>query len=345
MCFAAAARQIQNPVLSLHPARHNQRRCCCNSEGKTCRCGRDYLRLQALTFFVGSIASVRQIAPRRAGGMLIAISSPYRKAGLMFNKWKVAFGKDDPRVLVVRAPSALLNPTVDQAGIDAALADDPEAAKSEWMAEWRSDLASFLDDRSIDDAIDNARPLELPPRDGYFKYHCFVDMSGGRSDFSTCCVSHAEGERIVIDAIRGRAGDPAAATQEFCNLATAYGCDQIVGDNYGADLVAGPYRERGMTYTVSSLVRSEIYLATLAIWTRGLVSMPDHPAAIRELRMLERKVARSGRDSVNHPPGQHDDHANALCGAIYLAAAEGSNRFEPAFVSVPWGGPHGRHRK
>jgi hypothetical protein len=146
---------------------------------------------------------------RKASGMLIAISSPYRKSGLMYNKFKSAFGQDDKRVLVVRAASALLNPTVDQAAIDAALLDDPESARSEWLAEFRSDLSGYLDDKSIDDAIDNSRPLELPPKSGV-RYHTFVDMSGGRSDFSTCCVCHVEGERIIIDAIRGRAGDPAA---------------------------------------------------------------------------------------------------------------------------------------
>jgi hypothetical protein len=266
------------------------------------------------------IETARALEPALAttGGMLTILSSPYRKVGLLYQLHRDYFGRSDDDTLVVAGPSVLFNPTLNKELIAKAHELDAESARSEWDGEFRSDLSGFLDDLSIDDAIDHARPLELPPRDG-FDYWCFVDMSGGRADLSTCCVSHLEGERVVIDVILGRAGDPAAATEEYAALAKSYRCTRITGDNYGADLVAGPYRECGVEYAVSPLVRSEIYLATLPTWTRGLVSMPNHAVTIRELRMLERKVARSGRDSVNHPPGQHDDHANSLCGSIYLA--------------------------
>jgi hypothetical protein len=251
---------------------------------------------------------------------LTILSSPYRKVGLLYQLHRDYFAKDDDDTLVVAGPSTLFNPTLSKELIAKAHELDAEAARSEWDGEFRSDLSGFLDDQSIDDAIDHARPLELPPRDN-IDYWCFADMSGGRADFSACCLSHLEGERVVVDVIRGRPGDPGAATEEYAVLAKQYRCTRITGDNYGADLVSGPYRELGMEYAVSPLVRSEIYLATLPTWTRGMVSMPNHAATIRELRMLERKVARSGRDSVNHAPGQHDDHANSLCGAIYLAVS------------------------
>lgn len=37
---------------------------------------------------------------------------------------------------------------------------------------------------------------------------------------------------------------------------------------------------------------------------------------------LERRTARSGRDSIDHAPGGHDDVANAVAGAIVLAASK-----------------------
>jgi hypothetical protein len=40
---------------------------------------------------------------------------------------------------------------------------------------------------------------------------------------------------------------------------------------------------------------------------------------IRELRLLERRTSRSGKDSVDHPQNGSDDHANAFAGAMYLA--------------------------
>ena len=47
--------------------------------------------------------------------------------------------------------------------------------------------------------------------------------------------------------------------------------------------------------------------------------LPDHPKLLRELRLLERHTARSGKDSVDHPRGGHDDLANACAGAIVMA--------------------------
>jgi hypothetical protein len=35
---------------------------------------------------------------------------------------------------------------------------------------------------------------------------------------------------------------------------------------------------------------------------------------------LERRTARGGKDSIDHSPGQHDDVANAVAGALVLAA-------------------------
>ena len=37
-----------------------------------------------------------------------------------------------------------------------------DAARSEWDAEFRADIATFLDDELIEAAIDRSRPLELP---------------------------------------------------------------------------------------------------------------------------------------------------------------------------------------
>jgi hypothetical protein len=72
----------------------------------------------------------RAIRPGMAtlpGSMLIGITSAYRRSGLAYDRWQRHYGKNDPKVLVIRAESRALNPTLDQAEVDAALADDPGA--------------------------------------------------------------------------------------------------------------------------------------------------------------------------------------------------------------------------
>jgi hypothetical protein len=77
-------------------------------------------------------------------GMIVGISTPHKKSGLLFNKWKQHFGKNDPDVLVIQSPSRTLNPTLPAEVVEQALADDPVAAAAEWLAEWRDDISGFV---------------------------------------------------------------------------------------------------------------------------------------------------------------------------------------------------------
>jgi hypothetical protein len=46
------------------------------------------------------------------------------------------------------------------------------------------------------------------------------------------------------------------------------------------------------------------------------VDLLDLPRAIAQLISLERRTARGGRDSIDHPPGTRDDIANAIAGLV-----------------------------
>ena len=63
--------------------------------------------------------------------VIVGISSPYRKAGLLYRKFREHFARNSDDVLVIRAPTVALNPTVDRAVIDRAMEADPTAAKAE----------------------------------------------------------------------------------------------------------------------------------------------------------------------------------------------------------------------
>ena len=117
-------------------------------------------------------------------GMLFGISTPYRKVGLLYQKHRDCFGVMIPTCWWSAGPSQAFNPTLDPRVIARAIASDPEGARAEWEAEFRADIAAFLDDESINAAVDPARPLELPPRPN-ISYAAFCDASGGRHDAYT----------------------------------------------------------------------------------------------------------------------------------------------------------------
>jgi Terminase large subunit, ATPase domain len=260
-----------------------------------------------------------------SGGMLIGISTPYRKVGLLHQKWRDNFGVTNDDVLVVQGPSTAFNPTLTQAKIDAAVADDPHGARAEWEATFRTDLAAFLDDATVDAAVDRDRPLELPPRTAH-RYSAFVDPSGGRHDAFTLCIGHREGELFVADVVRGVRPpfDPHEVTRDFAALCREYRIMQVTGDRYSAEWVTTAFSSAGITYKPAEKNKSELYLEALPLFTRGAVSIPDLPPLVRELRLLERATHRGGKDSVDHPRRNgSDDYANALCGCAVSVKSPG----------------------
>lgn len=256
------------------------------------------------------------------GAMLIGISSPYRRGGLLFDRWRHSYGKPDDDVLVIKGPSPLFNPTLPQSVIDAALARDPEAAAAEWLAEWRSDVGDFIDRELVESAIDVGVTVRPPMASG--GHFAFADPSGGRGDGFACGIAHAEGNVAVLDALYERRPpfNPSDVVADVAALLRSYGCSTVVGDRYAAEWVVEAFAKEGIRYEASERDRSAIYLDALPLFTSGRARLLDSPRLAHQFASLERRTSRAGRDRVDHPPGGADDLANAAAGALVLAGSD-----------------------
>jgi hypothetical protein len=127
------------------------------------------------------------------------------------------------------------------------------------------------------------------------------------------------------DVVRGRRPpfDPQQVVEEFVTLVKQFGIYQVTGDRYSAEWVASAFSQRGIRYVPSDKSKSDIYLEVLPLFTRGVISIPDLPPLIRELRLLERQTHRGGRDTVDHPKRGSDDFANALAGCASISVTGG----------------------
>ena len=252
------------------------------------------------------------------GSMLIGISTPYRRAGLLWQKHRDHFGQDDDDVLVVQGPSRLFNPTLDQRIVDEALARDPAVARAEWLAEWRDDIATFINRELIEFAVDLGVTVR-PPVAG-ISYRAFCDPSGGMSDLFTCGIAHAEGEIAVLDCLLEIAApfNPTTATGDVAKTLKSYGLSEVVGDRYAASWVVDAFSRHGVRYTHSERDRSAIYADALPLFTSGRVRLLDNRKVVAQIAGLERRTASFGRDRIDHPAGGHDDLSNSAAGALVL---------------------------
>ena len=162
--------------------------------------------------------------------------------------------------------------------------------------------------------------FELQPVRGTH-YFGFTDPSGGSSDSMTLAICHREGERVVVDCVRERRPpfSPDDVVFECTATLRAYRVMAVRGDRYGGDWPAERFRAHGITYEPAQQTKSDLYRDLLPLLNSGRVELLDNLRLTTQLAGLERRVARGGRDSIDHGPAGHDDLANAVAGAVALA--------------------------
>jgi hypothetical protein len=251
--------------------------------------------------------------------LLIGLSSPYARRGVLWEAYRDHFGKDDD-CLVWQADSRSMNPTLPQSVIDRAYADDTASAAAEFGAEFRSDISGFMQEQWIESAVDE-RCFERPPVPGV-SYCAFADPSGGGHDSFTLCISHREGDTVVLDVMHARRPpfQPEAVVADYCATLKRYGLTRVCGDRYSLGWVVESFERHGIVYDNDVPAKSEIYLSSEPLFAQGRVRLLDHRVMLSELRQLERRTQSGGRDSVDHPPRGHDDCANACAGALWLSS-------------------------
>ena len=195
---------------------------------------------------------------------------------------------------------------------------DPASAAAEYLAEFRTDVESYISREVVDAAVTPGR-FEVPPLPGT-KYFAFVDPSGGSADSMTLAISHRDHptDRIVLSAVRERRPpfSPEDVVEEFAELLKAYQCATVSGDRYAGEWPRERFRVHGITYELSEKPKSDIYRDLLPLLNSGRIELLDNTGLVTQLCGLERRTARGGRDSIDHPAGAHDDLANAAAGAL-----------------------------
>jgi len=259
---------------------------------------------------------IRAIRPGlvTTGGRLISVTSPYAKRGYVYRTHKEHFGNEASPILVWHAPSQRMNPTLPQSVIDRALQEDRAAARSEFLAEFREDIAEFLP-RSLVESLVVENRKELVPHVAR-RYFAFCDLSGGRSDAAALAIAHRDGTKIVLDKVAHYKApfNPYEIVREMARELKRFNLARLAADNYAAEFVVSAFRGEGVMCVKATKPKSELYLELLPVMCSGQIELLDNEVLIDQLSNLERRTRSGGRDSVDHPPGAHDDLANAVAG-------------------------------
>ncbi len=141
----------------------------------------------------------------------------------------------------------------------------------------------------------------------------------------------------MLDAVRERKPlfSPEAVVAEFVDLVQSYGLAEVTGDRYGGEWPREQFRKLGVSYRLAERNRSELYTDMLPRLNSGLVDLLDLAVLVNQIVGLERRVARGGRETIDHAPDAHDDVANAVALAVWVAA----NTMRVTALFGRWGRP------
>jgi hypothetical protein len=259
--------------------------------------------------------------------MLVGISSPCRKAGLLYEKWKTHYGKNSDDVLVLQASSRQLNPTLDAALVERAPEEDPASARSEWMGLWRDDLSNYVPLELIESAVDVGVSVR-PPKTGV-AYFGFVDAASGvGQDSFAIAIAHKDQNEVILDLAHEvkPSFSPDQAIGECSSLLKSFGLRTCVGDRYSAGFVIEGFARAGISYCYSERDRSAIYVECLPLFTSGRARLIDNKKLVTQFASLERRTSSTGRDRVDHRINNHDDLCNTTAGALGLASGIAGRR-------------------
>lgn len=274
---------------------------------------------------VNAIRPAQATFPR---SKLIKISSPYSKAGELYRDYA---SRDSRRssLLCFKAASWEMNPSIPKVFLEEEKARDPEFFSREYAAEFTDTISSAFTREAVESCIVHGR-YELPYLREFF-YVAGIDPSGGGADEFTLSICHRENDRILQDCLRAfRSKKPQDVVAEMASTMAAYGIKECFGDRYSGEWVRSAFRDKGVTYNVADLTASEAFLELLPLVNQGAIELLDDSAQTNQLIALERRKTRTGKDQLGHPPGGHDDRANALA----LAAARLDSRAGARAVAI-----------
>jgi hypothetical protein len=161
----------------------------------------------------------------------------------------------------------------------------------------------------------------------------FTDPSGGAADAFTLAIAHEErrnGATIgVLDYLAERRPpfSPESVVAEYAAVLKSYRVTTVEADKYAGAWVVEAFERHHITCKQSADPKSVLYANLLPALNSGRIELLDHARLATQLCALERRTARGGRDTIDHPPGGHDDLANCVAGVVAVVSSVGDGYY------------------
>ena len=221
-------------------------------------------------------------------------------------------------------------------------ARDPAAFGREYEAEFGAGVDAAFDAAQVRAAV--RRDPEILPWRQEHAYVVALDPAF-RSDAFVVIVGHREGERIVVDLVRGWQGTPSKPVMleptldEVARLARAYGGAPAVTDQAESESIRQGLERRGVIARKREWTNQGKIDAVAALrgcLYTGNLELPPHQALVNELISFAQRALPSARTRYAGGRGGHDDYVTALLALVVELARAELTPEEQDYANVLW---------
>ena len=282
--------------------------------------------------------SIAQFAPH---SKILELSSPWLADGLFHEHFMQAQSGDFKGMSALKIPTWEINPGLPWGCdfLENARLKDPEAFAVEFGAEFKNNNSSLVAPEIVDIAVNKNRKDAIPQRDLRGTYVLALDPArGGKGrDAYVACIVHYEGERLVVDKFHEFEANFEIGGKKEVNIAEVeywiteqhrlYDFESIILDQYNSastiQSLSKSFPISELTWSVSTKMKA--FGKMKELFNSGLIELPNHKEAIKQIKNLGVIYRQSGQWSVTGGKDSAvDDYCFCLAGAILQATKEDS---------------------
>jgi hypothetical protein len=271
-------------------------------------------------------------------GMLIKLSSPAIRRGVLFNEYKKHREGTLPNTYAVfKAPSWMMNsPAIlGTQDLKEEWLLDPDSFDVEYRANFMDSLSNFIRPDTIDKAVMPRIQFMAPDGKG-IKYRAAIDAAF-KSDAFTFTVSAYVNDRLKVYVSHGWKGSKAkpvsanAVAEYVRTTCKQFGIDHVAADQFAFQPLKEIFERYNVNlqeYTFNTNYKKKIYANLKKLFHNLQIDIPDNEILVRELKELVVEQTGTGNIRIGHPQGGSDDYADSLAISAFHATEDiGSGEF------------------
>lgn len=263
--------------------------------------------------------------------LLIKLSSPGIKQGVLYNEWLKRHDLPDSYV-TFKAPSWVWNTILDEAAFREEYEVDPQGFATEFRADFVDSISNFILPEFVD--LCTIRGVTfLPPEDhkkGNVTYAAAIDAAfkGDRFAFTLLGQDGNTGKvkQYVVHTWEGSRKNPVKSkdvAQFIRNVCKQYRIARVFADQYAFQPLREIFADFGITLEENPFTnqfKRKIYFNLKKLVHNQQIDLLDHEILKTEVKQLQVEQTATGMVRIGHPPGGKDDCADCTAIAAFKLA-------------------------